>query len=178
MEILVIKSSPHMHGSSNLLADSFIRGAEESGHRITVFDAGHCDMNPCRGCDACIGNGGRCVQKDDMAELSDLILGTDMVVFVTPLYYFGVSAQLKMVIDRFYAINGRIQSKGLRSALIVAAWDSNDWTMTDIQSHYRTLCRYLNMEDMGSVLGTGCGNVGMTERSGFPERAYSLGKSL
>lgn len=42
MNILVIESSPHKHGSSNLLADSFIRGAEETGHTVTVFDAGPC----------------------------------------------------------------------------------------------------------------------------------------
>lgn len=53
MKILVIKSSPHKKGSSNLLADNFIQGAEEKGHQVTVFDAGHADLHPCLGCGAC-----------------------------------------------------------------------------------------------------------------------------
>ena len=66
MNILVIESSPHKHGSSNLLADSFIRGAEEIGHTVTVFDAGHAIIRPCLGCEVC-GMSGPCCQKDDMA---------------------------------------------------------------------------------------------------------------
>ena len=60
MKILVIESSPHKHGSSNLLAAEFRRGAEEAGHDVTVFDAGHTKLNPCLGCGAC-GMSGRCV---------------------------------------------------------------------------------------------------------------------
>lgn len=101
-----------------------------------------------------------------------------MMVFVTPLYYFGFSAQLKTVIDRFYSFNGKLTSKRIKTALIVAAWDSNDWTMREINSHYDTLCRYLNFKDQGRILGVGCGTVSMTERSEFPERAYQLGRSL
>ncbi len=177
MNILVIKSSPHKHGSSNLLADAFIKGAKEAGHKITEFDAGHAKLHPCLGCEAC-GMSGPCVQKDDMTELRRLLLEADMAVFVTPLYYFGVSAQLKMVIDRFYSFNGKLSSKGLKTALIVAAWDNADWTMKDIQAHYETICRYMNFENMGEILGGGCGTVGMTKASGYPEKAYEFGKSL
>lgn len=101
MNILVIESSPHKHGSSNLLAEEFIRGAKERGHQVEIFDAARADLHPCLGCDAC-GMSGPCVQKDDMAQLREKILASDMAVFVTPLYYFGMSAQLKTVIDRFY----------------------------------------------------------------------------
>lgn len=94
MKILVIESSPHQHGSSNLLAGEFIRGAKESGHEVTVFDAGHADLHPCLGCGAC-GMAGPCVQKDDMAAFQEQLMASDMAVFVTPLYYFGFSAQLK-----------------------------------------------------------------------------------
>ena len=49
MNILVIESCPHKNGSSNLLADNFIRGAEEKGHQVTVFDAARADLHPCLG---------------------------------------------------------------------------------------------------------------------------------
>lgn len=177
MKILVIKSSPHKNGSSNLLAENFIKGAQEAGHQIDVFDAAPANIHPCIACEYC-GMSGPCWQKDDMAALLEKILQSDMLVFVTPLYYFGFSAQLKMVIDRFYSFNGKLSSKGLKTALIVAAWDSNNWTMKDIQAHYQTLCQYLNFKDQGMILGIGCGTVAMTKMSSFPQKAYELGKSL
>ena len=177
MKILVIESSPHKHGASNMLADNFIRGAEDAGHQVKVFDVARAALHPCLGCNAC-GMSGPCIQKDDMAELREQLLASDMAVFVTPLYYFGMSAQLKTVIDRFYSFNGKLTAKNLKTALIAAAWDSNDWTMKDIKNHYETLCRYLNFEDQGQILGTGCGTVSMTKNTVFPKQAYALGKSL
>lgn len=177
MNILVIESSPHKKGSSNLLAEHFIEGAKEAGHQVTVFDAARASLHPCLGCDAC-GMSGPCCQKDDMAGLQEQILQADMLVFVTPLYYFGMSTQLKTVIDRFYSFNGALTGKREKTALIVAAWDSKEWTMKDIQSHYETLCRYLDFQDQGQILGTGCGTVSMTRATEFPKRAYELGKSL
>ncbi len=177
MKILVIESSPHKNGSSNLLADNFIRGAQEKGHHVTVFDAARADIHPCLGCDFCEMNG-PCSQKDDGKILKEQILDADMMVLVTPLYYFGVCAQMKTVIDRFYSFTTRLDSKGMKTALIVAAWDSNEWTMTEVESYYDTLCRYMNFNDQGKILGTGCGTVSMTRRTAFPERAYELGRSL
>ena len=177
MKILVIESSPHKSGASNTLAAEFIRGAEESGHETEVFDCAHADIRPCQGCGAC-GMSGPCVQKDDMPKLREQILSSDMMVFVTPLYYFTLSAQLKLVIDRFYSFNDELAAKRLKTALIAAAWDNDDWTMRDLKSHYETMCRYLNFQDQGQILGTGCGTVPLTERSRFPQMAYELGKSL
>lgn len=177
MRILVIESSPYKNGSSNLLAEHFIRGAKEAGHQITVRDAGHMEINPCRGCDSC-GLSRGCIQKDDMKQIEKDLLDTDMAVFVTPIYYFGMSAQLKLVIDRFYGINSRLSGRNLKTALITTAWDSNDDVMPYLRDHYQKLCRYMGFVDMGMILGTGCGTVPMTEKSGFPQEAYELGKSL
>lgn len=102
----------------------------------------------------------------------------NMLVFVTPLYYFGFSTQLKTVIDRFYSFNGKLTGRNLKAALIVAAWDDRDWTMKDIKARYETLCRYLNFRDQGQILGTGCGSVSMTKGTFYPQKAYELGRSL
>ena len=67
MRIVVLEGSPNRHGSSNMLADEFIRGAKEAGHTIKVIDAAHTDLHPCTGC-VCCGYEGPCVQKDDMEQ--------------------------------------------------------------------------------------------------------------
>ena len=156
MKIVVLEGSPNRHGSSNMLADCFRQGAEEAGHTVEIIDAAHADIHPCTGCVHC-GYEGPCVQKDDVEQFRRQILDADMMVFVTPLYYYGMSAQLKTLVDRFCAFNSSIQRKHMRSALLAVAWNSDDWTFEALESHYKTLVRYLNLQDMGMVLGRGCG---------------------
>lgn len=177
MKIILLEGSPNRHGSSNMLAEHFKRGAEETGHSVEIIDTAHVDIHPCTGCIHC-GYEGPCVQKDDVENIRKKILDADMLVFVTPLYYYGMSAQLKTMIDRFCAFNSSIQRKHMKSALLTAAWNSDDWTFEALEAHYKTLVRYLNLKDAGMVLGYGCGTPAMTERSIFPQQAYRLGKGL
>ncbi len=177
MKIVVLKGSPNKNGSSNLLAKCFIQGAEEAGHSVQVIDAAHADIHPCTGCIYC-GYEGPCVQNDDMNRIRQIILNGDMLVFVTPLYYYGMSAQLKTLIDRFCAFNSSIQQKHMKSVLLAAAWNSDDWTFESLESHYRTLVKYLHLTDMGMILGKGCGTLEMTHHSKFLKLAYELGRKL
>ena len=101
-----------------------------------------------------------------------------MVVFATPLYYYGMSAQLKIVVDRFCAYNSSLNRKHLRSALLTVAWNTDDWTFDALEAHYKTLVRYINLQDQGMVLGYGCGTPSMTKHSCYPEEAYQIGKSI
>ena len=177
MKIVVLEGSPNRHGSSNMLADCFRQGAEEAGHTVEIIDAAHADIHPCTGCVHC-GYEGPCVQKDDVEQFRRQILDADMMVFVTPLYYYGMSAQLKTLVDRFCAFNSSIQRKHMRSALLAVAWNSDDWTFEALESHYKTLVRYLNLQDMGMVLGRGCGTPSMTRASIYLEQARQLGQNL
>ena len=88
------------------------------------------------------------------------------------------TAVLKTLIDRFCSFNGSIQRKHMRSALLAVAWNSDDWTFEALEAHYKTLVRYLNLKDMGMVLGAGCGTPSMTQHSEFPQQAYNLGNRL
>lgn len=177
MKIVILEGSPNRQGSSNMLADAFIKGAKEVGHEISVISAAYSKISPCTGCVSC-GYDGPCMQKDDMEGIRQEILDADMLVFVTPLYYYGMSAQLKILIDRFCAINGSIQKKRMKSALLCAAWNNDGWTFDALEAHYHTLVKYLNLDDMGTVLGGGCGTPSMTKGSRYPGMAYRLGKSL
>ncbi len=177
MKIIVLEGSPNRNGSSNMLAEQFCQGAEEAGHSVEIVDTAHAQIHPCTGCIHC-GYEGPCVQKDDVEEIRAKILGADMIVFVTPLYYYGVSAQLKTMIDRFCAFNSSIQRKHMKSAMISAAWNSDDWTFDALEAHYQTLVKYLNLRDMGAVWGKGCGSPEITRHSKYMKAAYELGRTL
>ena len=120
MKIIVLKGSPHIFGTTNTIASELIRGAKEKDHEVDVIDIAHSNLHPCLGCNRC-GMNGRCVQKDDGNDILDKILASDCLVFVTPAYFFGVSAQLKMLIDRFHAKNRAITRKHLKVIYIAAA---------------------------------------------------------
>ncbi len=177
MKIVVLIGSPNKNGSTNLIAKEFEKGMLEAGHQVVVLDVAHLNVEVCNGCVAC-GYNGPCVRKDDMEMIKKEILSADMLVFATPLYYYGMSAQLKKVVDRFCAFNGSLQSKHMKSALLAVAWNSDSWTFEALVSHYKILVRYLNFKDQGMILGRGCGTLGMTARSVYMNKAYELGKSL
>ena len=154
MKIVILEGSPNKNGSSNLLADCFKQGAEEARHTVEIIDAAHADIHTCTGCIHC-GYEGPCVQKDELDWI-----------------------QLKILVDRFCAFNSSIQRKHMKSALLEAAWNKDDWTFEALESHYKTLVRYLNLTNMGTVLGAGCGSPSITRYSEFPQQAYNLGNRL
>ena len=177
MKIIILMGSPSKNGSTRIMVDAFVRGAVESGHDCEIIDVCHADIHPCIGCVRC-GYEGPCVQKDDVEQIRGKLLASDMVVFATPLYYYGMTAQLKAVVDRFCAYNSSLNSRHLKSALLTVAWNADGWTFEALEAHYKTLVRYLCFKDMGMVLGYGCGTPSMTRASKYPDRAYQLGKSL
>lgn len=177
MRIIILQGSPNRRGSTYMLADSFRRGAESAGHSVELIEAAYAGVNPCTGCVHC-GYEGPCARRDGMDAIRQKILTADMLVFATPLYYYGMSAQLKVIVDRFCAFNASLTRRHMKSALIAAAWNSDGWTFDALKAHYNTLVRYLGFDDVGMVLGGGCGTPSMTANSIYMRRACELGKNL
>lgn len=179
MNILILCGSPHKNGTTNALADALISGVDQTKHHVEKVYITEQKIAPCLGCDACRRNGGTCVQKDDMAPLLDAILQADLVVFASPLYYFGFTAQLKAVIDRFYAVNGQLRSQTEKKAiLLTAGGGSEEWIMDGILANYRTMLRYLHWTDVGTVCAYGCHVKEQLSKSNCLEEAKKLGESL
>lgn len=176
MKILVLTGSPRKNGNSNTLADRFIKGATEAGHEIVRFDAAQKDVHPCIACNAC-GMNGPCVFKDDFEFVRKHIVDADMVVFATPMYYFGFSAQLKTVIDRFYAINGQIH-RPKQATLLMTYAETSAAVAEPIKSHYDALLNYLGWKDAGQIIVPGVWPAGAVNGTEYVKQAYELGKSL
>ena len=110
MKIIMMTGSAHKNGTSAYLAEQFMRGAKEAGHEVLRFDTAFMDIHPCIGCDHCRRKDGVCVYQDDMNQINPVLKEADAVVFVSPIYYYDINAQLKTAIDRFYANNAQIQT--------------------------------------------------------------------
>ena len=176
MKILVITGSPRKNGNSNTLTDNFIKGAQEAGHNVVRFDSAFKNVHPCIACNKC-GMNGQCVFKDDFEFIRDNIVDADAVIFATPMYYFGISAQIKAVIDRFYAINGQIHPPK-KSALIMTYADTSSKEAQPIISHYETLLNYLGWSDSGKIIASGVWTEGDVNNTEYQKQAYELGKSF
>lgn len=176
MDIFVLTGSPRKDGNSNYLAEEFIRGAREAGHKLSRFDAGQAKVHPCIACNSC-GMDGPCVFKDDFETVRQKIIPADMVVFATPMYYFGLSAQLKAVIDRFYAINGKIHVPK-KAALLMTYANTAPSQSKPIASHYDTLLDYLGWSDAGRVIAPGVWTAGSIKSTPYPQMAYELGRKI
>ena len=176
MKILVLTGSPRKNGNSATLADHFIKGAKEAGHSVERFDAAFKKVHPCIACNSC-GMDGPCVFKDDFEFVRNHIVDADCVVFATPMYYFGISSQLKAVIDRFYAINGQIHVPK-KAVLLMTYANSAASEAVPIKSHYEVLLKYLGWTDAGQVIAPGVWPVGAVNRTKYPEQAYQLGRSI
>ena len=178
MKIVIVNSSPHSDNTSTskYLSGRFADGAKSAGHEIFVFDAANEDTHPCRGCDKC-GMDGECIFKDAIeTKLMPQMLAADLIVLATPLYYFGMSAQLKTVVDRFYSRTSKLHGK--KSIIIATAYNSADWTMDALSAHYKTLAHYMEWQDVGQIWGTGCGSRTLAESSDFADIAYNMGANL
>lgn len=176
MKILVLTGSPRKNGNSNTLADNFIKGAQEQGHEIVRFDAAEKNVHPCIACNSC-GMDGPCVFDDDFNFVREHIIKADLVVFATPMYYFGISSQLKAVIDRFYAINGQIHVHKKAVLLMTYANNSRE-DERPIVTHYEQLLSYLGWEDAGRVIAPGAWVAGSVNGTKYPVMAYELGKNV
>ena len=177
MKIVVLTGSPRRNGNSAYLAEQFIKGARESGHDIYRYDCAFRQVEPCRACNRC-GMDGPCVIKDDFDELRPRLVEADMVVFATPMYYFGMSAQMKRVIDRFYAINGQIKGASKMAAFLMTYADTSAKEAEPMLVHYRTLMDYLGWKSVGEVVAAGVWTAGSVRNTEYGEQAYQLGKNV
>ena len=178
MKITVITGSARKNGTSNYMADEFIRGAEESGHEVYRFDSARKEVKHCLGCNACGMGTKPCIHKDDFVELREHLLNSDVVVFVTPIYYFGMSSTLKKVIDRFYSIDPQLKEKTNKGILISVQHAPVDAVKEPINAHYQAILSWLNMENIGIINAIGIESVEHLKQTPYPKQAYELGKSL
>lgn len=176
MHILVLTGSPRKNGNTAVLTEHFIKGAEEAGHSVARFDAALSTVHPCTACNSC-GMDGPCIFEDDFSYVEEHIQKADLVAFATPLYYFGFSAQLKAVIDRFYALNGRIHV-AKKAVLLVCYADNAAKKEKPIQIHYEMLLDYLGWKDAGRIIAPGVWPVGAIRNTPYLRKAYDLGRSL
>ncbi len=180
-KIVILNGSPRAKGNTAAMIREFVKGAEEAGNSITEFNLQQMNIRPCIGCLA----GGKnpdspCTQKDDMDPVYAAYREADVVVLASPLYYWSFSGQLKVAIDRLFAVTeaNNWQSPQKACAMLIAAGDESAENFAPMISYYETMTRFLNWRDLGQVLIGGVLHLGDIENNPKLAEACKLGKSI
>jgi multimeric flavodoxin WrbA len=176
-KVLVLSSSPRKGGNSDLLCDQFINGSIAAGHTAEKIFLRDKKINYCTGCGTCIDREKKCSQKDDMDEVLDKMVGANVIVMATPVYFYTMCGQMKTLIDRTCSRYTEITNKDFY--FIVTAADTDNRAMERTLDEFRGFTYCLeDANEKGVILGTGAWEKG--EIKGMPamEEAYHLGMSL
>jgi multimeric flavodoxin WrbA len=180
-KIVILKGSPRAKGNSSVLADAVAEGAEAAGAEVESFILHGMDIRPCRGCDGCVKTG-VCVIKDDMRVIGPKLQAADAIVLASPVYWFTFSAQLKLCIDRWYALwHPRRTLFRKKSVGIVLAYGDTDLATSggkNAVATYKSMFGFLGSTIVGIVHGS-LNAVGEAERNlPLMRKARALGVKL
>jgi multimeric flavodoxin WrbA len=102
MKVIAFNGSPRKGGNTQLLVNEAVRGVRETGMEVTLFTLNELNLRACQHCGSC-DTTGRCVIQDDMQAIHRDIRVADRIILASPIYFFGLSAQTKIMVDRCQA---------------------------------------------------------------------------
>ena len=175
--ILIFIGSMRENGNTARLAQSFAECAA-ANNNVEIVSVADYNVNPCIGCNSCFAReGNRCFQNDDMVQIYDKLRNADIVVIASPVYFYGISAQLKAIVDRLHTpMRNTFHIKKLGLLLVGAAQLPN--LFDPILMQYQMVLEFFKLESIGTVLVRGVKDIGDIENSSALEEAYELGASI
>lgn len=176
-KIAVVLGSPRANGNTRMLADAFIRGAE--GHNgIDMIQLGGMNISPCRECNYCYRNEEHeCFQKDEMTGVIDRLSKADVIVIASPVYFYGLSAQMKAAMDRLHTPRRNdFKVKGL-VLLAVGAMELPN-LFDSVNAQYDSILSFFKLKDYGRVLVGGVKEPGDIRGRKELDDAENIGRSI
>lgn len=176
MNIVAISASPRKGGNSDVLCDQFLKGASEGGHKVSKIRLSEKKISPCAACYHCLDTGS-CVKKDDMTEIQQAMVDADVLVLATPVYFYCMDAQMKMMIDRCLARYREMVGK--KVYFIATAADPEHSALDETLAGLRGFLRCLpDAQECGIIYGTGTWDKGDVYKHPAFEQAYKTGKEV
>jgi multimeric flavodoxin WrbA len=176
--VLGILGSPHRNGNTAILLESFLTGAREAGAETIRIDVTDMSIVGCRACDDCQDTG-ECVVDDDMQIIYDAIARADVLVLATPLYFSGMSSQLKAVIDRCQCLwhMARRKKAAARTGYLLAVGARKNADFKNVLSEVRSFYMGVGITFLGQVTVPGVESQGdISIRTEELAKAYGLGR--
>ncbi len=175
--VLVISTSPRKNGNSDALADAFIRGAQQAGNQVEKINLYDKSIGFCKGCLTCQSTQ-RCIINDDASAIAQRMLTADVIVFATPIYYYGMCGQMKTLLDRanpLYSADYRFRDIYLLAAAAEEDEHTVDGAVTGLQGWIDC---FEKARLAGTVFAGGVTAVGEIQNHPALEKALELGQHV
>ncbi len=177
-KVLILSGSPRKGGNSDILCDEFAKGAKASGNEVEKISVAEQKIHPCTGCYFCREHEGKCVFQDDMGEVLQKMIDSDVIVLSSPVYFYSICAQLKAVIDRTVARWTEVENKELYYIATAAEDEEETLDITLSCFHGYALC-VEGAKEMGTIYGRGLEEKGdVLKRPDLLKAAYDMGASI
>ncbi len=177
MKILALNGSPRKGGNTDLLIDQVFAGARQHGHECQKIALYAYKISPCVDCRQCKQGDHVCPIKDDMPQLLHLMEAADILVFGTPIYWYGPTAKMKLLIDRlrpFIVTRGLAGKKGA----IIVPYVEGPSICGPIVKMFEMSFQYLGMDNGGAFLTSAYEKGEIAKNPGEMQRALEFGQKL
>ncbi len=175
--IIILVGSMRSGGNTQLLAQAFAEGAKKR-NEVEIVSVADYKVNPCIGCNSCFTReNNRCFQEDDMTQIYEKLKTADIVVIASPVYFYGISAQLKAIVDRLHTpMRNEFPIKKLGLLLVGAATLPELFDAIVVQ--YQLVLDFFQLENIGMVLVRGVKEKGDIVGNAALKEAFDLGMSV
>jgi multimeric flavodoxin WrbA len=177
MYILGLVGSPRKASNTDLLVERVLDGAASNGHTAQKVFLYEFKIEPCVDCKACKKGANQCKLQDDMPKLYPELEKADVIVFGTPLYWYGPSAKMKLSIDRLrpYIASKKLQNK--KALLVIPSEEGADACELTVGMFSSSL-KYLQMDLVGVLLPTASERAEAKKQPQTLSQAFTLGQDL
>lgn len=180
-QILGVVGSPRINGNTHVLVTKILEGAKQAGAKVDIIFLNNLNIKECDGCHTCL-NGKQCNKNDDMINVYPKIIESDVIIFGTPVYWFGPTGLIKLFLDRFVFFNSPDNRKKIKnkSVVIVVPFEEDNFeTVAPLISIFEKSFQYLEMSLVEKLIVPSVTKRGeVSEKKGIMKNAFKLGERL
>ena len=177
MKVLGLVGSPRKGSNTDLLVSAILDGADQSNHTVEKVYLYDVDIAPCVDCRACKQGHFKCTLKDGMQTLYPKLEEADVIVFGTPLYWYGPSAKMKLLLDRLRPFIASKRLRGKKTFIVVPSEEGADACKFTV-GIFSFSFKYLEADLIGTLLAKASERAEVKAQPQVLSEAFALGKSL
>ena len=182
-KVMIAIGSPRKKGNSATLAKQVAAGAKAGGAQVETFFLHFMDIKFCTACDACRKKKDvDCIIQDDMQILYPKLRDADAIVIASPIYWFTVSGQTKVFMDRWYGLGGDegYELAGKKFGILLTYADADPFASGAVNAlrTFQDALNYIGAEIVGMVYGSASKAGEIRKNEAVMQEAFDLGKKI
>jgi multimeric flavodoxin WrbA len=182
-KVMIAIGSPRKKGNSATLAKQVAAGAKAGGAQVETFFLHHMNIKPCTACDACRKKKDvDCIIQDDMQMLYPKLRDAEAIVIASPIYWFTVSGQTKVFMDRWYGLGGDegYELAGKKFGIVLTYADADPFVSGAVNAlrTFQDAFNYIGAEIVGMVYGSASKAGDIRKNEAVMQEAFELGKKI